>query len=63
MTTQAKPQKRNRFSFTVTWPADLPAGHDAADLAGTSYRTYYPTPAAMDLAARGFEMAGATVTP
>jgi hypothetical protein len=61
MTTQARPQKRNRFSFTVTWPAELPADHEAAELAGTSYRVYYPTARAADLAARGFEMKGAMV--
>lgn len=61
MSDQPKPQRRNRFSFEVTWPAEMPADHPAAGLAGTSYRAYYPTREAMDLAARGFEMEGATV--
>lgn len=43
-------QKRNRFTFLVTWPG------------GRSYRVWYPTLDAMDLAARGFEMQGAAVT-
>jgi len=46
-----RPQRPNRFSFLVTW----------AD--GRSYRCYYPTLDAADLAARGFEMLGASVTP
>jgi len=62
MAASDKPQKRNRFSFTLTWPADLPAGHEAARFAGTSWRAYYPTAAAADLAQRGFEMSGATVS-
>ena len=63
MAASDKPQKRNRFSFTVTWPADLPADHECAKSAGRSYRAYYPTVEAMDLAQRGFEMLGAEVTP
>jgi hypothetical protein len=56
-----KPQRRNRFSFEVTWPAEMPADHPAAELAGQTYRACYPTREAMELAARGFEMEGATV--
>jgi hypothetical protein len=54
-------QKRNRFWFTVTWPADLPADHEFARSAGTSYRASYPTRDAADFAARGFEERGADV--
>ena len=50
MTDSVRPQRRNRYSFQVTWPD------------GSSYRCYYPTLDAADLAARGFEMLGATVT-
>lgn len=57
----AQTQRRNRYSFDVTWPAEMPADHPSAALAGTSYRVSYPTPAAMDLAARGFTMQGATI--
>jgi len=62
MTASDKPQKRNRFSFTVTYPVGLPADHEAARFAGTSWRAYYPTADAADLAQRGFEMSGATVS-
>ena len=44
-------QRRNKFSFLVVWPS------------GESYRCFYPTLDAADLAARGFEMEGAVVVP
>ena len=43
--------RRNRFSFLVTWPD------------GHSYRVWYRTLGDADLAAEGFRMYGAAVTP
>lgn len=67
MSTRQHPQRRNRYSFIVTWPA-VPAADCPADLrdiatrnAGKSYRCYFPTLDAADLTARGLEMAGAAI--
>lgn len=50
-------QRRNRFSFLVTWPGD--SGPDGEP---KSYRVYAPTLPALDVLARGYEIRGAAVT-
>ncbi len=52
-------QKCNRFTFLVTWPdgTQPPMG------CPQSYRVWFPTQSAMDLAIEGYRMHGAAVTP
>lgn len=51
-------QRRNPFSFVVTWPegAKRPTG------CPRSYRTWYPTADAAALAQRGYEEEGAEIS-
>ena len=52
-------QKANHFGFTVTWPEGMepPMG------CPQSYPVWYGRQSHMDLAAEGYRMEGAAVTP
>lgn len=50
-------QRRNLFSFLVTWPDGIQPPMNCPQ----SYRVWYPTARAADLAADGYRMEGARV--
>lgn len=60
MSDHRRTQRRNRFGIIVRFPASY---DQVPQLAGTTQTMWYPTAAAADLAARGFEMQGCTIVP